>query len=51
MIDTSEFARDENKTLMDIQHAMYGETVVRLFAAPPWSLHVRIPAMLISVPG
>ena len=34
MIVTSEFAGDENQTLMDIQHAMYGEMVVWLFVVP-----------------
>jgi hypothetical protein len=29
-----EFAGDDNRTLMDVQHAVYDEMVVRLFIAP-----------------
>ena len=34
MMVGSEFPGDNNKTLMDVQHSVYGEMVVRLFAGP-----------------
>jgi hypothetical protein len=34
MMVGSEFPGDNNDTLMDVQHAAYGEMVVRLFTAP-----------------
>ena len=34
MIVGSEFPGDNNDTLMDVQHAAYGEMVVRLFTGP-----------------
>ena len=34
MIVGSEFPRDKNRTLMNVQHGVYGEMVVRLFTGP-----------------
>jgi hypothetical protein len=34
MMVGSEFPGDNNDTLMDVQHAAYGEMVVRLFTGP-----------------
>jgi hypothetical protein len=34
MIVGSEFPGDNNDTLMDVQHAVYSEMVVRLFTGP-----------------
>lgn len=34
MIVCSEFPGDDNRTLMDVQHAVYSEMVVRLFTVP-----------------
>ncbi len=34
MIVVKEFPGDQNDTLMRVQHALYGETLIRLFAAP-----------------
>ena len=34
MMVGSEFPGDDNRTLMDVQHAVYGEMVVRLFTGP-----------------
>ena len=34
MMVVTEFPGDNNDTLMNVQHAVYSETVVRLFTAP-----------------